>query len=144
MFVQAAQFERPPVTLAQLGSRYAGITWANGGLALLDEYWWKTRQVKQWKIAPGHPEQAPVLLHARSEDDRYGDPGEPLLQADDGGRARLQLSADGSAFYRIGDSRATVRSSVQIDSCRASLARRRLAAQSVRRKPFGQKTVNPA
>ena len=103
VFVQAAPFERPPVTLAQLGSRYAGITWANGGLALLDEYWWKTRQVKQWKIAPDHPEQAPVLLHARSEDDRYGDPGEPLLHADDGGRARLQLSADGSAFYRIGD-----------------------------------------
>lgn len=60
-------------------------------------------QVKQWKIAPDHPEQAPVLLYARSEDDRYGDPGEPLLRRDAAGRTRLQLSADGRSFYRIGD-----------------------------------------
>ncbi|MHC6216431.1 S9 family peptidase [Stenotrophomonas acidaminiphila] len=103
VLVQAAPFERPPVTLARLGSRYAGITWGRGDVALLDEYWWKTRQVKQWKIAPDHPEQAPALLYARSEDDRYGDPGEPLLQPDDSGRARLQFSADGKGFYRVGD-----------------------------------------
>ncbi len=103
VLVQAAPFDRPPATLARLGSRYAGITWGRGDVALLDEYWWKTRQVKQWKIAPDHPEQAPTLLYARSEDDRYGDPGEPLLQPDDGGRARLQFTADGTGFYRVGD-----------------------------------------
>jgi len=103
VLMQAAPFEKPPVTLAQLGSRYAGITWADDGLALLDESWWKSRQVKQWKIAPDHPEQAPVLLYARSEDDRYGDPGEPLLRRDAAGRTRLQLSADGRSFYRVGD-----------------------------------------
>lgn len=102
VLMQAAPFDKPPVTLAQLGSRYAGITWGRGDLALLDESWWKTRQVKQWKIAPDHPEQAPVLLSARSDDDRYGDPGDPVLQADAAGRSRLQLSADGNSFYRIG------------------------------------------
>ena len=103
VLMQAAPFDTPPQTLAQLGSRYAGITWGNGGLALLDEYWWKSRETKQWKIAPDQPQQAPLLLHARSADDRYGDPGEPLLQADGNGRMRLQLSADGNSFYRIGE-----------------------------------------
>ncbi|MNM91193.1 Prolyl oligopeptidase family protein [compost metagenome] len=59
--------------------------------------------MKQWKISPDNLQQAPVLLSERSEDDRYSDPGEPLLQVDDAGRSRLQLSADGSSFYRIGD-----------------------------------------
>jgi dipeptidyl aminopeptidase/acylaminoacyl peptidase len=102
VLVQAAPFDKPPATLAQLGSRFAGITWSSGDLALLNEYWWKTRQVKQWKISPDNPAQAPQLLSQRSEDDRYSDPGDPLLQADDAGRVRLQLSADGGSFYRIG------------------------------------------
>ncbi len=103
VLVQAAPFEKPPVTLAQLASRYAGITWGRGDVALLDEYWWKTRQQKQWKIAPDHPAQAPVLLREGSSDDRYADPGEPLLRPDDNGRARLQFSADGNSFYRAGE-----------------------------------------
>lgn len=102
VLVQSAPFDKPPATLAQLGSRYAGIRWGRGDVALLDEYWWKTRQVKQWKINPDNPEQAPTLLSERSEDDRYSDPGDPLLQPDDGGRARLQLSADGKSFFRTG------------------------------------------
>ncbi len=103
VLTQQAPFDKPPTTLAQLGSRYAGITWGNGDVALLDEYWWKSRQVKQWKISPDHPEQAATLLVERSEDDRYADPGEPLLQPDDGGRARLQFGDDGKSFFRIGE-----------------------------------------
>ena len=103
VFVQAAPFDKPPVTLAQLGARYAGITWGRGDVALLDEYWWKSRQQKQWKIAPDDPAQAPVLLHEGSSDDRYADPGEPLLRADERGRSRLQFSTDGGSFYRIGE-----------------------------------------
>ncbi|MBN8799438.1 MAG: S9 family peptidase, partial [Stenotrophomonas nitritireducens] len=42
VLVQAAPFDRPPLTLARLASRYAGITWGRGDVALLNEYWWKT------------------------------------------------------------------------------------------------------
>jgi len=55
VLVQAAPFDRPPVTLARLAARYAGITWGRGDVALLSEYWWKTRQVREWKIAPDQP-----------------------------------------------------------------------------------------
>ncbi|KAG1256318.1 hypothetical protein G6F68_009840 [Rhizopus microsporus] len=37
VLMQAAPFDKPPVTLAQLGSRLAGISWGRGDLALLQK-----------------------------------------------------------------------------------------------------------
>src|SRR5690606_3585875 len=62
VLMQAAPFDKPPVTLAQLGSRYAGITWARGDLALLNESWWKTRRTRTWLIAPDQAATDPKLL----------------------------------------------------------------------------------
>ncbi|WP_102789025.1 alpha/beta hydrolase family protein [Stenotrophomonas bentonitica] len=102
VLMQAAPFDKPPVTLAQLGSRYAGIQWGRGDLALLNESWWKNREVKQWRIAPDQPEKAAELLSARSSQDRYNDPGRPGLVRDVNGRARLQVSADGRSIFLYG------------------------------------------
>lgn len=102
VLMQAAPFDTPPVTLAQLGSRYAGIQWGRGDLALLNESWWKNREVKQWRIAPDQPEKAAELLSARSSQDRYNDPGRPGLVRDVNGRSRLQVSADGRSIFLYG------------------------------------------
>jgi dipeptidyl aminopeptidase/acylaminoacyl peptidase len=102
VLVQAAPFDTAPATLAQLGSRYAGIQWARGDLALLNESWWKTRMVKQWRIAPDKLDQAPQLLSERSSQDRYNDPGRPALVRDVNGGARLQVTADGRSIFLLG------------------------------------------
>lgn len=102
VLMQAAPFEAPPVTLAQLGSRYAGIQWGRGDLALLNESWWKSRVVKQWRIAPDQLDQAPQLLSERSAQDRYNDPGKPALVRDVNGRSRLQITEDGRSIFLIG------------------------------------------
>ncbi|WNH50897.1 alpha/beta hydrolase family protein [Stenotrophomonas oahuensis] len=102
VLTQAAPFDRPPQTLAQLGSRYAGIQWGRGDLALLNESWWKSRTVKQWRIAPDHPETEPQLLVERSSQDRYNDPGRPGMVRDVNGRSRLQTSADGRSIFLYG------------------------------------------
>jgi dipeptidyl aminopeptidase/acylaminoacyl peptidase len=102
VLMQAAPFEHPPVTLAQLGSRYAGIQWGRGDLALLNESWWKSRVVKQWRIAPDQLDQAPQLLSERSAQDRYNDPGRPALVRDVNGRSRLQITADGRSIFLLG------------------------------------------
>ncbi|MBT2768252.1 prolyl oligopeptidase family serine peptidase [Stenotrophomonas sp. ISL-67] len=102
VLMQAAPFEAPPVTLAQLGSRYAGIQWGRGDLALLNESWWKSRVVKQWRIAPDQLDQVPQLLSERSAQDRYNDPGRPALVHDVNGRSRLQISADGRSIFLLG------------------------------------------
>ncbi len=102
VLMQAAPFDTPPVTLAQLGSRYAGIQWGRGDLALLNESWWKSRVVKQWRIAPDQQDKAPELLSERSSQDRYNDPGRPGLVRDVNGRTRLQITADGRSIFLYG------------------------------------------
>jgi len=102
VLMQAAPFDTAPVTLAQLGSRYAGIQWGRADLALLNESWWKSRVVKQWRIAPDQLDQAPQLLSERSSQDRYNDPGRPALMRDANGRTRLQTSADGRSIFLLG------------------------------------------
>lgn len=102
VLMQAAPFDKPPQTLAQLGSRFGGIQWARGDLALLNERWWKSREVKQWRIAPDHGEQAPELLSARSSQDRYNDPGRPGMVSDVNGFWRLQTTDDGRSIFLYG------------------------------------------
>ncbi len=102
VFMQAAPFDTPPVTLAQLGSRYAGISWGRGDLALLNESWWKTRRSKTWLIAPDNASADARLLWDRDSQDRYADPGRPLMASDDRGRSLLQTTADGGSLYLAG------------------------------------------
>lgn len=101
--MQAAPFDQSPVTLAKLGSRYAGAYWANGGLALVEEFWWKTRQVKEWRVSPDQPSQAPVLVREGSSEDRYRDPGTPATMLDEHGEQRLIVTTDGQSIYRLGE-----------------------------------------
>jgi len=100
---QAAPFEQAPVTLAKLGGRYAGAYWANGKLALIDEFWWKTRHVKEWRVSPDQPTQAPALVREGSSEDRYRNPGAPATMPDEHGESRLIVTADGQSIYRLGE-----------------------------------------
>lgn len=102
VFMQVAPFDRPPVTLARLGSRFAGITWGRGDLALLNESWWKNRRTKTWLIAPDESSTEPKLLFDRDAQDRYSDPGKPGVLRGDSGRALLQTSIDGGSIYFYG------------------------------------------
>ncbi|NIK08245.1 dipeptidyl aminopeptidase/acylaminoacyl peptidase [Xanthomonas arboricola] len=102
VLMQAAPFTRAPVTLAQLGSRFEGIQWGRGDLAILSESWWKTRRTKQWRIAPDQLQRAPELLWDRSSQDRYNDPGTPATVADGKGRTLLQTGADGNSLFLLG------------------------------------------
>jgi dipeptidyl aminopeptidase/acylaminoacyl peptidase len=102
VLMQAAPFKQAPVVLAKLGSRYAGADWGRGDLALVSEYWWKTRQGKLWRVAPDAPTTAPTLLHEGSTEDRYNDPGNPVTVRDAAGFARL-LIGDGNSLFFIGD-----------------------------------------
>ncbi|KOR43464.1 hypothetical protein ADT25_12680 [Xanthomonas oryzae] len=100
--MQAAPFTRAPVTLAQLGRRFESIQWGRGDLAILSGGWWKTRRIKQWRIAPDQPQRAPELLWDRCSQDRYTDPGTPATVADGKGRPLLQTSSDGNRLFLLG------------------------------------------
>src|SRR5690606_39572299 len=69
-------------------------SWGHGGLALMYESWWKTRQLREWRLAPDG-DAAPVLLREASYEDRYADPGSAVMQSDERGFARLLTAGDG-------------------------------------------------
>ena len=102
VFAHAAPFSGEPRVLADLSMRYGGIQWGHGDLALMYESWWKTRRMREWRLAPDAGD-APVLLREASYEDRYADPGSPVMRLDDRGFARLLTTgADDLAIYRIG------------------------------------------
>jgi dipeptidyl aminopeptidase/acylaminoacyl peptidase len=102
VYQQAAPFDAAPTVLANLATRFAGATWGRGDAALVDEYWWKTRQQKQWLVAPDAPATAARLVHEGSSEDRYADPGNAVTTRKGSYYPRLQFASDGAAFFRIG------------------------------------------
>ncbi len=103
VYLQAAPFRDPPVVLARLASRYSGVQWGRGDFALLNEYWWKTRQFKTWRVQPDAPQAAPVAFDGGSSEDRYADRGNVVQTLNPQGRFLIQFSEDGQALYRIGE-----------------------------------------
>ncbi len=60
--------------------RFSGVSWGTDELALVTETWWKTRQLRTFRLRPGQNGVAPELLWERSMQDRYADPGNPSFE----------------------------------------------------------------
>ncbi len=94
VYCQAAPFDAAPTVLARLATRFSGIQWGRGDLALLTEAWYKTRALVTWRIAPDQPnkpDMPPKQVFAYSFEDRYADPGQPVTQRDSAGLQRLAI-----------------------------------------------------
>ena len=89
--------------LAKLSLRFRQIVWGNGELALLEELWWKSRQVKSWRLSPDTDGSEPILLSDRSREDRYNDPGRPLMKQDARGQSRLLIDENSEVLYLVGN-----------------------------------------
>ncbi len=61
--------------------------------------WWKTRAAKVWRVKPGDPEAAPSVALEYSFEDRYSDPGEPLLEPTARGTEVLVTANDGATVF---------------------------------------------
>jgi dipeptidyl aminopeptidase/acylaminoacyl peptidase len=88
--------------LAKLTLRFSGIQWGDSRLALLSESWHKTRRVKTWRLRLGDEGFEPELLWDRSREDRYGDPGRPLLRRDIRGRNLIHTEDGSEVLYLSG------------------------------------------
>ena len=102
VFVLAAPFEGEPQTLATLADRYGGIRWGNDNLALVTEYWWRTRHSRQWIVRPSRPGSEPELLWEGSSEDRYNDPGSPMMRDNAAGMSVLLTADNGRTLFLRG------------------------------------------
>src|SRR5438874_11342064 len=71
-----------------------------GGMALVEDSERQTRRVRTFQIDLGQPGQPPRLIWSRNSQDRYKDPGSPMMKTlPGGGRAILQ---DGESIFLAG------------------------------------------
>lgn len=98
LYALDAPFSDTPTTIATFALRYSGVSWGSDDLAIVTEWWWKTRNLRTWRIHPGEDGRPQELLFERSFEDRYADPGSPDLHMNEWGRAVILVSEDGSLF----------------------------------------------
>jgi len=90
----AAPFTRP-TRLVGLANRFRAITWGTGKLALVTETRWKDRNTRTTIVAPDDLAAKPRVLWDRSYEDRYSDPGTPVMRREPTGYAVLQVTSKG-------------------------------------------------
>jgi dipeptidyl aminopeptidase/acylaminoacyl peptidase len=90
VFSLAAPFTAAPTTVIDLKERFGGIDWGDADTAILTSRWFNTRHETRYLIDPSKPGTGRVLLE-RNYQDRYNDPGSPLLEPNGRGRSVMQF-----------------------------------------------------
>jgi dipeptidyl aminopeptidase/acylaminoacyl peptidase len=99
LYLLDAPFESSPRKLADLPLRFRSIDWASDGLALVEERRWKDRKrILLLALAPSAP-SSPARLFEGSFEDRYNDPGQPLLHLNAAGKEVLETTADTHGIF---------------------------------------------
>ena len=94
LFQLTAPFNAEPEKLLDLSFRFSYLLAAADGSLLVWERWWQDRNEKVWYLDPA--QQARVFWE-RSSEDRYNDPGSPLLTTAANGQRLLRV-ADGAIY----------------------------------------------
>ncbi len=102
VFMLAAPFGEEPTGVVSLSLRYAGITWGDSETALVRESWYSTRQTRTFVIRPSDPAAEPRLLFDYSMEDRYADPGYPLLRTTPQGTSVMRLESGKTIMTGLG------------------------------------------
>ena len=103
LFLLPAPFDGEPAVWMTFELRYNDINWGHDGLAIATESWGDDRRIRAWKIKPGAPDEEPELLMDYSWQDRYNDPGEPVMVRNEYGRSVLLTADDANTIFLIGD-----------------------------------------
>jgi dipeptidyl aminopeptidase/acylaminoacyl peptidase len=96
-----APFTDSPVEVMKLEHRFAGIQWGEtGGWALVRDYDRNRRWRRTFLITPDDPTREPRLIWSLNVQDRYNDPGTPVLRTLPNGQRVIQQ--DGDWIFLIG------------------------------------------
>jgi dipeptidyl aminopeptidase/acylaminoacyl peptidase len=98
IFMLDAPFMGQPRKLVDLKDRYSGIAWGRDDYAMAFSQWWNTRRETRIAVNPSQPGEGRVLLE-RNYQDRYNDPGEPVMRPNAQGRPVMHLTADGRGVF---------------------------------------------
>ena len=95
IMLQKAPFNSPAVEITRTQQRYEGFDWSEqSSTALLTEYDANRHWRRSFVTDVDHPEQKPRLLWDLSTDERYKDPGFPIVRQLANGQWVVRLEAD--------------------------------------------------
>ena len=94
VLILAAPFSDAPRPLIDLGERYSGVTWGDGDTAVVTSRWFNTRHETRYVVDPSNPGAGRVLLE-RNYQDRYNNPGSPVIESNAAGFPVMRFAADG-------------------------------------------------
>ena len=100
LFQLSAPFDGEPELLLNSPYRIVWTLAGDGETALVWQRWWENRSERMTRVAPDQPGSAIATLWERNWEDRYGDPGRPMMQTDTRGQSRLLM--DGAAIFLAG------------------------------------------
>ena len=100
LFMLEAPFDGDPIPFLKLSLRYSGITWGHESLALVREFWYLDRKARTYIMDPSRPDEPLTLLFDLHTEDRYNNPGSPLIQQTEYGTS--VLLTDGNALFLTG------------------------------------------
>ena len=92
-----APFTGGPKTIAELTLRYVNVYWGNDHLAIVMDRRWKDRKIILSAVDPATGSL--TQLYQGSSQDRYNDPGRPMIQRNAEGQALLQTTPDKKGAY---------------------------------------------
>jgi dipeptidyl aminopeptidase/acylaminoacyl peptidase len=101
IMLQKAPFDSPAVEIARTEQRYAGISW---GGDLLYEYDNNRHWRRTFIIDVDHPEQKPRLLWDLSTDEKYSNPGNPVMVQQPDGFWVIRRDGDSIFLSGVGSS----------------------------------------
>jgi dipeptidyl aminopeptidase/acylaminoacyl peptidase len=100
IYTQDAPFTAEAKPIADLALRLRGIAWGNDHLALITEGRWKDRKVILAALDPATGKL--TQLYQGSIQDRYNDPGRPMLVHNAQGHPVLETTPDNQGIYFSG------------------------------------------
>lgn len=103
MYLLHAPFDGEGKFLAATKNRFAGVYWGKDNFAIVFDYWWKSRNEISYIIDPSKENKNPEILHNRSSEDVYSDPGSFHLSKNRFGEFVLHFSKDGKTLFLTGE-----------------------------------------
>lgn len=90
----AAPFTSPPVDIVAIETRFAGLTWIDGGRAFVADYNRDTRIKRTFLLDPAATPATLKLWYSLREGDRFNDPGQPITHSAPNGEFVALASGD--------------------------------------------------
>ncbi len=97
----SAPFTGEKSYLVSTKERYSNIYWCSDDFAILNEYWWNTRNQRTSHFNPSDSKLQSILINERNYQDRYNDPGSLVTEKNQYGERTLYKA--NNKLYLLGD-----------------------------------------